>query len=424
MSFHRYLTIAAFAATCLLAPLLYADLPLANKRDVHPPSGEMAMAPRLTADPEGSGLLSWIEAMPGQAADTPRNERKWRMRFARFSDGAWSEARTVVQERDFFVNWADVPSVTQARDGSLLAHWLESSGDDIYAYDVMLARSTDGGETWNLLGPAHDDGTETEHGFVSAVLEGDGVRLFWLDGREMASGDDDDAPMMHGHGHAPGGGDMQLRTALVRGGEIGESIVLDTRVCECCNTGAAMTSNGPIVVYRDRSGEEVRDIGIVRFVDGEWTEPRIVHNDGWSISGCPVNGPAIAASGDTVAVAWFTLAEMRERVLVAFSDDAGATFGKPIEVAGEDALGRVDVIMDGDGEAIVTWMHAGDGDTDMLRLVRINRDGPQGPAMKIADIVPGRLSGFPTFAQVQGDRLIVWTEAEPPVRLRAAMIDF
>jgi len=246
------------------------------------PAAAGSMAPNLSVSGE-QVLLSWLEPEAGDHL----------VRFSRLDRGfLWSPAATVARGSDLFVNWADFPSVEMAPGGFLLAHWLQKSGPGTYAYDVRLARSDDGGTTWLALGTAHDDGTPTEHGFVSLLPEGEGIRAFWLDGRDMTP---EAAPHSEGHG---GGGSMTLRTAVIGEG-IGESEVLDQRTCECCQTAAAMTSAGPVVVYRDRTEEEVRDISIVRRDGGGWTRPEPVYEDGWVVPGCPVNGPAIASGNQT-----------------------------------------------------------------------------------------------------------------------------
>ena len=68
---------------------------------------------------------------------------------------------------DWFVNWADVPSVVRLADRTLAAHWLQKSGSDTYAYDVRLSFSRDDGNTWTPSITPHHDGTKTEHGFAS-----------------------------------------------------------------------------------------------------------------------------------------------------------------------------------------------------------------------------------------------------------------
>ena len=70
----------------------------------------------------------------------------------------------------------------------------------------------------------------------------------------MASGDDNSQ-----EAGGLGSGNMTIRTAFVAD-SIGPGVPLDDRVCECCSTSAAMTANGPVIVYRDRSADEVRDI--------------------------------------------------------------------------------------------------------------------------------------------------------------------
>ena len=115
------------------------------------------------------------------------------------------------------------------------------------------------------------------------------VRLvvYRLDGRAMKPGHDEH-----------GGGDMSVRSATYdkAGKQLTESAV-DLRVCECCPTTAAVTADGPIVAYRDRSDTEIRDIYVARFVGGKWSEPAPVHRDNWQIAACPVNGPALTADG-------------------------------------------------------------------------------------------------------------------------------
>ena len=83
-------------------------------------------------------LLSWIE----RAGDLAT------LKFAERTPSGWSPPRTVATGSDWFVNWADVPSVLRLPDGTLVAHWLQKSGSDTYAYDVRLVRSADKGKTW------------------------------------------------------------------------------------------------------------------------------------------------------------------------------------------------------------------------------------------------------------------------------------
>ena len=406
-----------------------------------PPALAGAQSPRLARDGDAL-LLSWLEPAPADrdiarggedaAATTDRDGRTWRMQLSRFEHNAWSEPVTIVERDDLFVNWADIPSVTPGGDGALYAHWPQKSGAATYAYDVMLARSTDDGATWNHLGKAHDDHTQTEHGFVSlvpmtngadgeggATPERGGVHAFWLDGREMTGGHDDGGD---GHGGGGVGGNMTLRTAVI-GDAPGEAHVLDARVCECCNTDAAVTSNGPIIVYRDRGPDERRDISIVRWLGEGWSVPRDVFADGWILPGCPVNGPAAAARGNDVIVVWFTGVGVSGAVLAAWSDDGGATFGEPITIDDSFPIGRTDVAMLDDGSAVVTWLDIDDDIGGAIRAVRLSADGMIGEPVRIAASDVSRAAGFPKIELIDGDRMMmIWTEDDNGTRLRADVV--
>lgn len=147
---------------------------------------------------------------------------------------------------------------------------------------------------------------------------------------------------------------MTLRaTTIGRDGAPAPDVALDERVCECCPTTAAVTSRGVVVAYRDRGATEVRDIGVARFDGRTWSRPTLVHADNWAIEACPVNGPSLSARGEHVALASFTAQADRPRVSVAFSSDAGGTFGPPVAISDASAVGRVDAELLEDGSALV-----------------------------------------------------------------------
>jgi hypothetical protein len=323
------------------------------------------------------------------------------LRFAERTDGGWSGPRTVASGTNWFVNWADVPSVLRLADGSLAAHWLQKSGEGTYAYDVRLAFSRDDGRSWSAAVSPHHDATLTEHGFASLFqAPGAGLGLVWLDGRAMTAGH-------HGGGDA---GAMSLRAAIFdpSGKQVAES-ALDERVCECCPTAIAVTSEGPIAAFRNRSDDEIRDIYVSRMVKGRWTQPAPVHADNWRIPACPVNGPALAAEGRRVAIAWFTIVEGKGRAFVAFSDDAGTTFGAPIRLDDEATHGRVDVELLPDGSAAATWLEVV-GAQAAFRVRRIEASGTRGASITIAPMSGSRASGYPRLAR-RGDELVfAWTE--------------
>lgn len=388
----------------------------ASAAQTSPPAGPGAFAPQLGPSREGF-WLSWLEPVEGEDGQ-PSHRFVAARRILDDDPGTpeWSSPVEIHRGPGFFANWADVPSVAEHPDGTLLAHWLEKTGDATYAYGVRLARSTDGGTTWQPLGLLHDDGSPTEHGFVSLWSEEGEASVFralWLDGRRMQDG-----------------GPMTLRTARV-GAAVTESRVLDGRVCDCCPTAAVAIPGGALVAYRDRSAEEVRDVYAARWNGESWGEPRPVHRDGWVFPACPVNGPALAAHGATTAVAWFTGEGDEPRVRMAFTGGKEpAAFSRPVEVdrqirgdsgGGDHAvLGRVALALPGPEEAVVAWLGSlhdgtaagGKSEAGRLWLRRVSREGHLGERHVLARTDPGRVSGMPRLT-VHGDDLhAVWVEVE------------
>src|SRR5690606_34839966 len=124
----------------------------------------------------------------------------------------------------------------------------------------------------------------------------------------------------------------------------------------CCQTAVAITDRGPLLLYRDRGAGAMRDVAGARLEDGAWTGLGTVHDDGWEMRACPVNGPAVAASGTDVVAAWYTAAGGTPQVRLARSADAGDRFDLPLIVdEGEAVQGRVDVALTA-GAAWVLWL--------------------------------------------------------------------
>ncbi len=356
--------------------------------ELSPPSAAGATAPFLFATPDGF-LLSWMEPVAG----TDRVA----VRLSRYARGRWTAPRTIVERNDLFVNWADFPSVVEDANGVMFAHWLQKSGNGTYAYDVRMSISNDRGATWSAPFLLNRDGRMNEHGFASLVpLPGGGVAATWLDGRNMPEGKEE--------------GEMSIRYAAIDArGAIRSEAELDSRTCECCTTGMAMTKSGPVVVYRDRNADEIRDIAAVRKSASGWTKPQLVHADGWKIAGCPVNGPQADAIGNRVAVAWYTAAQDQGRAFVAFSDDGGATFAPPVRIDDGKPAGRLDLAMIDADHAAVVWLEQ-TADGAEIRARRVQRNGMLAPSMKIADSSAARAAGFPRVARIGSDLYVAWTE--------------
>ena len=161
---------------------------------------------------------------------------------------------------------------------------------------------------------------------------------------------------------------------------------VDLRVCECCPTAAAVTSDGPIVAVprpqRHGSPRHLRLPAGGRQVDRGRARARrqLV------IPGCPVNGPSLSARGRNVAIAWFTVKEDVGQAFVAFSADAGRSFDAPVRVDDGGTLGRVDVDLLPDGAALATWIEFALGQRAQFRARRIARDGTRAASITVAGL--------------------------------------
>lgn len=365
------------------------------------PAPQGSFAPQLARGADGSLLLSWLERVPGN---------QHRFRVARMKDGAWTPPVTLSEGAQFFANWADVPSVSEQR-GILFAHWLEKSGKGTYAYHVKLRASTDGGRTWGEPFVAHGDRSPTEHGFAAFFTRPDGTPgLTWLDGRETGGGEH--------NGHPPGA--MTLRAAAAGANGTTEEVLLDGRVCDCCPTAAISTAEAAIVAYRDRSPEEIRDISVVRFADGAWSKP-VTMKDDWKIGGCPVNGPALAAMGRRVALAWFTAAGDKPAVKLAHSNDSGKTWSAPIVLSTGLPLGRVAAAITNDGTTHVAWLDHNDGNGRLL-LRKISKTGALSTPETLTAMKTDRNSGYARMIADGNDLVVAFTEVAPDRSTRVRII--
>ena len=367
-------------------------------RAIDCPAAPGSQTPNLAVGLDDNLYLSWVEPREGGHA----------LRFSTWNNGRWSTPRTIAEGNDWFVNWADFPSMAALEDGTLAAHWLVKSSGETYAYDVYVALSHDGGINWSEPRRPHRDATETEHGFASLIPTTEGnFGVVWLDGRNTAG-----TPR----------GPMTLRYAtLLPDGELQAEAEIDESVCDCCSTDALRAGDGAIMVaYRDRTAGEVRDISVSRLEESRWSSPRTIHADNWEIAACPVNGPAVAGQGDRVAVAWFTAARGDAVVQVAFSRDAGRTFGRPLRVDHGNPLGRVDVDLLEDGSALVSWLENDEGRAQIF-LRRVNPSGAL-QSIPVATTSQARSSGFPRIVRFGNEIILAWTEAGDPSRIVTATV--
>ncbi len=360
--------------------------------------------------------MSWLQQL---------DSTKYAVQVTTLSDGIWSSPETVVESDSFFVNWADFPSVVSHDGRPIAAHWLQKVPGGTYAYHVMMSfRDADG--TWGPAFSPHTDNTPTEHGFVSMIaLDANRVLAVWLDGRNTGGGGHDD----HGShdSHDSDGDDavsdlsraMTLRSAVVhRNGTMSHEHEIDSAICDCCQTSLVAVPGGAMVIYRDRSEREIRDISIARYDFGSntWSQPRILNDDGWKINGCPVNGPRLAANGNSVVAVWFTMDGDIATVKAKRSEDGGLTFGDPFVVDSGRTNGRVDVVLDSNKTAWISWMGS-DGEQPKLSMRGWPLGSDLGVVHHLSEANTRRGSGFPRMSWTDNGIIMATTNAEEGYRI-------
>lgn len=375
------------------------------------PAGSGSRYPNLYVDNTGQMYMSWLVNI---------EEDIHAIQYTTYRDGRWTEPKTVQIDTDFFVNWADFPSVVGLDGTETAAHWLKKIEGGPYAYNVQVNFFNEETNRWDEPVTPHQDGTPTEHGFVSLEpIDSETVLAVWLDGRETVGRADEE--------YADTSKSMTIRSAeITKSGEISNRQVIENTVCDCCQTDLARTEDGYVAVYRGRSADEIRDIKIARYnrESGRWSEPVTVHDDGWQIMACPVNGPRVVANGNRVAVAWFTAEGNDPRVLVATSNDGGQTFSEPIQMPESESrvLGRVDLVMTEEGDMYVSWMQEFEGNGYVM-MSEVTPDNSVSEPQTVGITDSSRSSGFPRLALVDQSLIFAWTQTEPILRIRTAQVD-
>lgn len=352
------------------------------------PSGTHSSGPRLTVSDRGV-LLSWVE----HSGDSTI------LKFAERQTTGWSQSTTVSSGANWLVSPADPPIVLRRPDGTLVASWQVSTNKRLEGSDLYLTYSKDNGKTWSPSFMPHHDRTQGQHAFPSLFeVPGNVLGIVWLDARAQAAHPDDLEAS------------ISLRYAAFDGSwkQIADAEI-DPRVCECCSTTAAVTSDGVLMAFRDRSDEEIRDIAVSRLEHGKWTPSTLVHADNWEIDACPVNGPMLSAHGRQAAIAWVTVKNEQGQAWAAFSNNAGRTWGAPIRLDDVASLGRVGVDLLDDGSAVATWVEYANRRAQ-FSMRRIDPAGQRSPPVSIATTSSSVSSDIPRMARQGRELVFAWTE--------------
>jgi hypothetical protein len=395
--------ILLFGGMGLLASLSwrsYSAEPSGQVTELRNPALPGSVAPSISETPDGKIVLSWLEPSTSGLA----------FRFSVWDGTKWTAPKTIVGRQDLDVYAEAPPTVVRLGNGTLLCLWGQKikTGGKWDGSHMFSSVSADSGDAWSTAVRVHSDTSPSEHSFTSAIpVEGGKAEVIWLDARDYET--------KHRY---------RLMSAVIDSkGQVSNEKTIDEDTCTCCPTALVRTMAGAVAAYRGHNSEEIRDIKVARLLDGNWQTPHSVHDDLWKINGCPVNGPALASSGNRVGIVWFTGNNDKPEVKFALSNDQGATFQAPITLDSSNAenrpVGHVAVSLLEDGSAVAIWLRHQTSGTDMVGE-RISPSGQRSGTFTIASGTETGL-GYPR-AQRLGNQLIISWGGKTGKVVRTAVI--
>jgi hypothetical protein len=368
----------------------------ATIRETTSPARAGSFSPRVTATRDGSVLLTWLE---------PTNDKLAALRASIWRDGGWSTPITIVEGQPFSRHPSESPGVIALSDRNLIAYWSQKPPNEkipTQEVDVYFSVSTDRGVHWTSPTIANSPGTGEESSYPSAAaLDDKRAALIWLDGANWTK-------QKH----------VALMSRTVQSdGSATEATVIDPDTCTCCPTSLVRAGSGLVAAYRGHTSENIRDISLLRNVDGRWSQPSVVHADHWHFAGCPVNGPQLDATQKRAVITWFTAAHDQPAVNLAFSDDSGANFSAPIRIDEGNPLGKAQAVLLPGRSAAAFWLERVSGATRLL--ARVVHD--EGMMETPVEVSRGSDLGYPHAARAAGAIFITWAESDPVRRVHVAL---
>jgi hypothetical protein len=399
----RLLCLTLLAAT-------FAEYASAQIRQVNPLVVKDSGMAYLTTDSKGTAYLSWID---------PVTEGGHALRYAQWTGSGWTSPSTIVSGKGWFINWADFPALAVTQDGSLLAHWLtKTEGSGTYGYGIRVARKAPGSTAWKEIFGANLTDKEDYAGFLSFVVTGNTAGAVYLAPPPTAQ---QAKASPHDH-ESHDSGEVEHRKTLryvsfTASGAVTTDREIDADTCSCCQTTIVSTPKGLVAAYRDHAPGEIRDIAVVRMVNGAWREPKPLNRDGWKINGCPTEGPSAAVSGERLGIAWLTRAQDNPRIQMSLSNNSGQDFAAPLRIDDGHPYGHPSVTLFDANTYLVAWIEKTATGAD-LRLRRVSMNGTKSPSVTITGVAAARSAGLPKIV-VTGDQiLLAWRDD----RVRAGVL--
>jgi BNR repeat protein len=360
--------------------------------------------PALQFDEAGTLHLAWFE----KSGDMPT------LKTVRISDrgnvvGETVQVNPVGAEPDAL---HQAPGLAAGKDNQLFMTWSTGREGGMFASDLQLARSTDGGLTFERPVSVNDDGQAINHSFESLLADRQGhVYLAWLDSRNKDKS----------------GAGAIFACSRDSGKTVGANLTIDGMACPCCRPMMALAPNGSLwAAWRKTFDGNVRDIVLAKSVDQgrTFSKPILVQRDGWVFPACPHRGPSVAFDrSGRLYIGWYTEGtDDQPRLLFAASDDEGKTFSTPIllHTSATSLPDQLRMAVHSDGAVVAVWEEVTGVRKRTVMRVSLDRGRTFGSVQVLSD---GAKAETPTVAvHPNGTIALAWSEhAWPHNRLVVQM---
>lgn len=350
--------------------------------------------PALRFDTEGTLHVSWLEKR-GQVGE---------VKAIRMRHGETTPTTPVRVNPDGVGPDAihQSPGLATGAEGEVYVTWSAPNRTPgaMFASDVQLARSSDGGATFAPPILVNDDGKPMPHTFEDVLVGANGdVYLGWLDARNKDRS----------------GAGAQFACSRDHGKTVEPNLTVDGMACPCCRPTLAHAPDGSVwMAWRKTFEGNVRDIVLARSTDKgvSFSSPSLVSRDGWVFEACPHRGPSLGFDRHgRVYVGWYTEGKDEQpRLYVATSDDFGQSFSVPIllHVATSSLPDNLRMVVHPDGVVVAVWEEVTGVRKRTVARVSVDRAQSFGPIIALSR---GARAEHPTVAvHADGRVALAWTE--------------
>ncbi|MDX6696110.1 MAG: hypothetical protein QOF02_3713 [Blastocatellia bacterium] len=344
-----------------------------------------AAEPAIAALRDGSAYVAWIEHGANKEADV----------FVVRLDAEGRAAGAAVRVNPFAgaaKGWrGDPPTIAVASDKTVYVGWTARVAGEARGSNLYLSASRDEGRTFGTPVKVNDDEKVASHGMHSLAVSADNrVYVAWLDERNIAP---PPAPATNAGGkpmeHMEANSEIFFAVSADGGRTFSQNKRLASEVCPCCKTALIAGANNQVYVgWRQVLPGDFRHIAVAASADAGQTfaAPKIVSDDNWKITGCPVSGPALALSTDgALRVVWYTAGERGLAGLYwAESRDRAQTFSERKLLSNGLVRGNPALLADARNNLLAVW-ESDEEKEPRIFTARLSASGEASVAVPLAD---------------------------------------